>query len=257
VVRVPAAANGPDSTAVATLFVIDTAGDYCALALVHGGDLHVARSPAGHNHIEHVMPMIEALFAGQGIRPDQCDAFAYASGPGSFTGLRVACTVVQGLALGSGRPVIAVGNLLALAAGAVAPDTGLAYAQQRVLAAVDARMQQAYVAVHEGAGTRWRTLLPSTLVAVEELPALAGRWQPDVCAGNGAWLSKCLAGADAALVQRVRDTQVDPAVLARLALDRLARGEVLEPASAVPDYVRNDVARTVAQRSAARQAVKP
>ena len=255
--RVPAVANGPDSTAVTTLFVIDTAADFCSLALVLGGDLHIARSPAGHNHIEHVMPMIEELFAGNGVTPDQCDAFAYASGPGSFTGLRVACTVVQGLALGSGRPVIAFGNLLALAAGAVVPDGGLANAQRRVLAAVDARMQQAYVAVHEGAGTQWRTLLPPTLVAVGDLPALAGQWQPDVCAGNAAWLNKTLAGTDAALLQRVRDAQVDPAVLARLALDRLEHGEVLAPGLAVPDYVRNDVARTVAQRSATRQAGKP
>jgi tRNA threonylcarbamoyladenosine biosynthesis protein TsaB len=240
-----------------TLFAIDTAGDFCSLALVRGGDLDVVRSPAGHNHIEHVMPMIEALFARHGMAPAQCDAFAYASGPGSFTGLRVACTIVQGLALGSGRPVIAIGNLLALAAGAAAPDGAAGIGERRVLAAVDARMQQAYVAVHEGCATAWRVLLPPTLIAAAQLPALAAQWQPDVCAGDAAWLRGSLAADGAEMLPRVRDAHIDAGVLAQLALDRLAHGHVLAPDAAVPDYVRNDVARTVAQRTAARRAGRP
>lgn len=248
----PAAASGPDDPAVTTLFVIDTAGNHCSLALVRDGDPQVACSPAGHNHIEHVMPMVEELFARHGVTPADCDAFAYASGPGSFTGLRVACTIVQGLALGAGRPVIAVGNLLALAAGAGGTGGG----DVRVLAAADARMQQAYVAVYEGAGTLWRTLLPPTLIAAVELPALVGQWQPDICAGEAAWLRSTLAANDAHLL-RVRDTRVDAGVLARLALASLARGDVLPAETAVPDYVRNDVARTVAQRSAQRAVQRP
>ena len=234
-----------------TLFVIDTAGDYCSLALVRDGSMDVVRGPAGHNHIEHVMPMIEALFARHGVTPGQCDAFAYASGPGSFTGLRVACTIVQGLAMGAGRPVIAVGNLLALAAGAAGTGDAGAPGRQRVLSAVDARMQQAYVAIHEGAGNDWRVLLPPAVVAAAGLPALVDCWQPDICAGAAAWLSARLPAGAVRALPSVRDARVDAGVLARLALDRLARGEVLAPEAAVPDYVRNDVALTVAQRAAA------
>ncbi len=238
-----------------TLFVIDTAGDCCSLALVHGAAVETSRSAPGENHLEHVMPMIEALFARHAIAPAHCDAFAFASGPGSFTGLRVACTIVQGLALGTDRPVIAVGNLLALAAGAVASDP--ASGQGRVLSAVDARMQQAYVAVHVGAGTQWQVLLPPCVVDAAALPALVRQWQPDLCAGDRAWLAGHLDAAAAGPPVPVRDARVEPAVLAQLALARLARGEVLAPHAAVPDYVRNEVARTVAQRRAALPAVAP
>jgi len=200
------------------------------------------------------MPMIEALFARHGITPAQCDAFAYASGPGSFTGLRVACTLVQGLALGAGRPVIAVGNLLALAAGAAAGGDAAVPVRRRVLAAVDARMQQAYVAIVEGAGTDWQILLPPAVIATTGLAALAADWRPDICAGDAGWLGANLSANVAGVPSCIRDARVDAGVLARLALDRLARGAVLGPEAAVPDYVRNDVARTVVQRAAALRA---
>lgn len=275
----PAAPSVREPVAVTTLFVIETAGDFCSLALARAGAIDTLRSAPGHNHLEHVMPMVEALFARHGIAPAQCDAFAFASGPGSFTGLRVACTIVQGLALGADRPVIAVGNLLALAAGATASGAGGGH--RRVLSAVDARMQQAYVAVHEGAGTKWHTLLAPCVVGAGALPALVRQWQPDVCAGDAVWLrgrldadaafesasAREIAAGDAAgaamsrhaphadiaagHAPRICDARVEPEVLARLALAQLARGEVLAPHAAVPEYVRNDVARTVAQRRAA------
>lgn len=270
-----------------TIFVIDTAGDFCSLALARDGAVDTLRSAPGHNHLEHVMPMVEALFARHAITPAHCDAFAFASGPGSFTGLRVACTIVQGLALGADRPVIAVGNLLALAAGAIA--AGSANAHRRVLSAVDARMQQAYVAVHEGAGTQWQAMLPPSVVDARAVPALVRQWQPDLCAGDAAWIQGLLgtgpagesaagrsaaghsAGAHCAAAdslsraeqQRAGEScnpvpvchaRVEPEVLAQLALASLARGEVLAPHAAVPEYVRNDVARTVAQRRAAQTA---
>jgi tRNA threonylcarbamoyladenosine biosynthesis protein TsaB len=237
-----------------TLFVIDTAGEQCSLALARGGLVDLVRGVPGHTHLEHVMPMIERLFARHELAPAQCAAFAFGSGPGSFTGLRVACTIVQGLAFGAGRPVIAVGNLHALAA---CVDEGASPARpwprrpRRVMAALDARMNQAYVAVFEGSGTVWRALLSPCLVDVGQLPAIAAQWQPDYCGGDAAWLERAW-GADGLPggLSR-RDATVDAAVIARLALERLARGEVLAPERALPEYVRNDVARTVAQRRAA------
>jgi tRNA threonylcarbamoyladenosine biosynthesis protein TsaB len=233
-----------------TLFAIDTAGEHCTLALARAGAVDLARGAPGQTHLEHVMPMIEALFARHGLAPAQCAAFAFGSGPGSFTGLRVACTIVQGLAYGAGRPVIAVGNLLALA---VRADERGAHGvrPRRVLAARDARMNQAYAAVFEGSGTAWSTLVPPCLIDAGQLADIAARWQPDYCAGDAAWLASWLgpAGRPAGLV--LQDVAVDAAVIVRLALERHARGEVLAPELALPEYVRNDVARTVAQRRAA------
>lgn len=237
-----------------TLFAIDTAGDHCSLALLHGGRVLVRCGPAGQTHLEHVMPRVEELFAEAGVAPAACDAFAFGSGPGSFTGLRVACTIAQGLAFGTRRPVIAVGNLAALAyQAAAAPPHGAA--PRRVLAAIDARMGQAYVAVLAGAGTAWETLLAPALVERLELSALIARWRPDVCAGDAAWLQGSLApgvpAAEAAAGVALRDARADAGSILALAQEQLARGQILSPEQAAPQYVRDDVARTVAQRRTA------
>jgi tRNA threonylcarbamoyladenosine biosynthesis protein TsaB len=233
-----------------TLFVIDTAGERCSLALLHDGAVDLVRGAPGHTHLEHVMPMVEALFARHALAPARCASFAFGSGPGSFTGLRVACTIVQGLAFGAGRPVIAVGNLAALAARACEGEQPVAR-QRRVMAALDARMNQAYVAVLEGSGATWRALLEPCLIDAGQLPAVAARWQPEFCAGDAGWLERWLGPHGLPGVLALRDAAVDAAVIARLARERLVRGEVLAPERALPEYVRNEVAQTVAQRRAA------
>ena len=234
-----------------TLLALDAAGDCCSVALLHAGDLDVLRGAPGQNHLEHVQPMIEQMLARHALVPGACDAFAFGSGPGSFTGLRVACTLAQGLAYGCGRPVIAVGNLEALAqqaAGTVDPAIG-AGGTLRILAAVDARMGQAYWSVLEGAAGYWRELAPPGLCAAGELAALAAAWAPQLCAGRRAWLQ----GLDGLAGLHLCDAQADAQAIVQLARTRFAAGAVQAPQQAAPAYVRDDVARTVAQRRAAAQ----
>lgn len=196
--------------------------------------------------------MIERLFADGALRPRDCDAFAFACGPGSFTGLRVACTLVQGLALASGRPVVAVGHLDALlraaldgSAPADAPAQGT-----RVATLLDARMQQAYWSVLERQGDGWQCIEGPTVGGAPELCAALERWRPAWCAGDARWMDRYIGGLGFAL----RDASVDAAVVARMALEKLARGDVLAPELAAPLYVRDRVAMTVQER--ARQRVR-
>jgi tRNA threonylcarbamoyladenosine biosynthesis protein TsaB len=243
---------------VPTLFAIDTAGEHCSLALLRDGHRVQVQGESGRTHLEHVMPMVDELFASQGIAPSDCDAFAFGSGPGSFTGLRVACTLVQGLAFGTRRPVIAVGNLEAIAVqAAVEPPPPARQGSQRVLVAVDARMSQAYLAVFSGAASRWDTLQPASLVDAADLPALVRHWRPQVCAGEANWLGRCLGragdigGGAQAAQWALRNAVADAGAIITLAEAKLARGDVLPPERATPQYVRDDVARTVAQRRTA------
>ncbi len=226
-----------------TLFAIDTAADRCKLALSRDSQLALLSGPPGHTHIEHVLPLIDQLFAQCDIGPEQCDAFAFASGPGAFTGLRVACTIAQGLALGTGRPVIAIGNLLALASAceALQPPDAVA---RRAFVAIDARMQQAYWAVYEGAGTDWVELAAPALCNVNAMGELIDRWQADFCGGDANWLERSLGACSVPLCHAL----VDGGALARLAAARFAAGAVLPARAALPAYVRDEVARTVAQR---------
>lgn len=240
-----------------TLLAVDTAGDRCALALAHQGAISASLGQPGMTHLEHVLPAIEALFSRLALRPQDCDAFAFASGPGSFTGLRVACTIVQGLALGARRPVVAIGHLECLLESAAArPGASAGNSQtrrgapRRALAVLDARLQQAFWAVFEERDARWACVAQPAVGGRDELRLALDTWQPEFCAGNAAWIRGYI-GADAV---PVCDAAVEAPVLARLALARLAQGDVLAPEQALPLYVRDRVAQTLAERLAQRPA---
>ena len=97
------------------ILAIDTSTEYCSAAVLHGSALASRSERAGQRHSELLLPMIDALLAETGLSLAQLDGVAFGAGPGSFTGLRIACGVAQGLALGADVPVVPVGTLLALA----------------------------------------------------------------------------------------------------------------------------------------------
>ena len=97
------------------ILALDTSTEYCSVALLHGDAMALREERAGQRHSELLLPMIDLLLAGAGLPLASLDGIAFGAGPGSFTGLRIACGVAQGLALGAGVPVVPVGTLLALA----------------------------------------------------------------------------------------------------------------------------------------------
>ena len=234
----------------ATILVVDSASDDCSIALCRAGapreDIDVSSEVVGQRHSQRVLPMIDALLRGHRLQLRDCAGFGFGAGPGSFTGLRIACGLVQGLAFGSRRPVIAIGNLRAMALAA-APGCG----PQRVLVAIDARMQQVYWAVYERCSTpggqdAWRELAPPALAGIAELPGLCARWRPSRLAGNG---TLSLSGACPQVVPRAApDAAAVARALVALAHDDFIAGRALAPALAEPLYVRDRVAMTTAER---------
>jgi tRNA threonylcarbamoyladenosine biosynthesis protein TsaB len=226
-----------------TIVAIETSAQRCSVALAHAGVIRQQALELAYRNAEQALPMIEALLRSQGLDRHGVDAFAFASGPGAFTGLRVACALAQGLAYGCGRPVLAIGTLRALASLAGAAPG------QRIMAATDARMGQVYWAVFEG-GERTHKLAPAALADPGELADLVRLWRPDVIAGDAlvafepAWPQS---GASRLLPQALADA----GAVARLACLDWAEGAGLDPRDAAPEYVRDQVALTVAQRQAA------
>jgi tRNA threonylcarbamoyladenosine biosynthesis protein TsaB len=194
---------------------------------------------AGQKHSELLLPMIDRLLNDAGVRLGDLDGIAFGAGPGSFTGLRIACAVAQGLAFGAEKPVVPVSTLLAMAeaSGAV-----------RVAAALDARMNEVYLAAYMREGDGWRTVVEPCLQAPTVPPELPGDGWTAV--GNGfAVCSGALVDACGPLLARV-DVLLHPRAveMARLAAPLFARGLGVAPEDAVPLYIRDKVALKVAER---------
>lgn len=235
---------------------IDTSGTSCSVALVYGSLLYQRRAAVGNAHSQHVLAMVSEVLVEASLSLGQCDAIAYAAGPGSFTGLRVACAVAQGLAFGAGLPVVAVGTLEAIAHSiAHAVLAPMNQRSIRVLVAMDARMGEVYWSVMEWTPNRLRAVAPPALAPAATLRhRIAERTLAPIALGCGnAWAIH--GDAMNGLVERVvaRDTAdaVDVAQLGRIAYEE---GRTVAPEDAAPLYVRDEVALTMVERAAERDA---
>src|SRR2546428_3256387 len=228
-----------------TMFLaIDASTETCAVALGENERWLEHSQAAGQRHAELLLPMIKDLLAEGGLALSQLSGIAFGAGPGSFTGLRIACGVAQGLALGADLPVVGVATLEAMAE--TARHRG---GPTRVIAALDARMQEIYVAAYEHDGFHWRVVLDPAVVMPSETPLPpGGGWTG---AGNGfaayPALRKRFDGALAGCDEGILPTAI---AIGNLALPRFAAGGGVPAREAAPLYVRHRVALTTAERAA-------
>jgi len=224
------------------LLAFDTSTPLCSVALASEGAIHEIVRDVGQRHTEHLLAMVDELIAAHSLAIGDCDAIGFGAGPGSFTGLRVACGVAQGLAYGIDRPVIPVPNLAAgaLEAFAQCPDA------RTVLVAQDARMNEAYVGVYAMEESGLKELAQPSLAAPDDLLRLAAHHDADAIAGNALKVFReQLKAFDG---RRLESTMATARAIARLALDALAAGRTVKASSAAPIYVRDRVALTVEER---------
>jgi tRNA threonylcarbamoyladenosine biosynthesis protein TsaB len=212
---------------------LDTSTEWCSVALWRDGEIAGAERRAGNRHSELALPMLQGVLNKFQVAPEELDAVAFGAGPGSFTGLRIACGIAQGLAFPRGIPVLGVSTLAALA-----EESGAT----RVVACIDARMREVYYAAlqrEDCRGGRWREVIPARCAAPAALEVPPGDW---IGAGNGFAVYGNL-GLKSVL------PEVHPTALAvaRLAAPRLAAGEGVDAALAAPVYVRDKVAFTKAE----------
>ena len=230
------------------LLALDTSTEQLSIAVGRddGGHPRVWThdGPGGAMASATLIPSVLALLERAGLSLPELDAIAFGAGPGSFTGLRTACAVAQGLGYGAGVPLLPVDTLLAVAEDARhlrAPDG----APVRVMAVLDARMDEVYAARFAWDGARWSAggdwvvCKPEALAAGE--PADGAGW---VVAGNafGAFGDRLLPGWPR---QEARPTA---GALLRLAPALLATGQAVPAAQALPRYIRDKVARTTEER---------
>ena len=225
------------------LLAFDTSTEALSIALTGPGEPLLHAGAGGAQASASLIPAILALLERGGLALHELDAIVFGSGPGSFTGLRTACSVAQGLALGAGVPVLPVETLMA-----VAEDARFRTGAQDVLALLDARMDEVYVARYTHDGQRWQRGSPVRLAAPEAVDAPAGT----VLAGNA---FRAYGDRLPAAAPRVEAAPTAAALL-RLAPALIAAGEARAADEALPLYVRDKVAQTTAEREATRAALQ-
>ncbi len=208
--------------------VLETSSEWCSVALWRDGEISSRERRAGQRHSELALPMLMELLHESSTQLTHLDAIAYGAGPGSFTGLRIACGLAQGLALARGLRVIGVSSLETIAQECGAP---------RVVACIDARMREVYYAALERTDAGWREVIAAQCVAPHAVPRPAGEdW-----IGAGSGFAAYGAMGFARVLPEVHPTA---AAIAELAAPRLERGDGVDAALAAPIYVRDKVAFT-------------
>ena len=197
------------------------------------------QTQAVQRHSELVLSMIQQLLLAAGMGVSQLDGVAFGAGPGSFTGIRIACGVAQGLAFGAGFPVVPIGTLAALAEEA---------GGTKVLACLDARMGEIYHATYRRDGAGWAELTQPAVGPVSSAPDLEGNgW---LGSGNGfAVHGDLLARRYGGQLLRV-EPMLHPHArsIAQLAMPVLAAGGGMPAEQALPLYVRDKVALKMHER---------
>lgn len=224
------------------LLAIETSSELASCALLVGTAVTSGESSGVRTHSQAILPMVQALLADAGVRLADVDAIAFGAGPGSFTGVRTACGIAQGLAFGASLPVLPLITLDAMALACRA-RSGAA----DILVVLDARMGEVYWAQYRYADG-WHTLVAPALCAPEAVAPLPAAGL--VACGNGFTAypqafaaSPYAAGALADIAPHARE-------LVRLGALALAAGQAVDAAAAQPLYLRNKIAYTSAERQA-------
>ncbi|ATE60215.1 tRNA (adenosine(37)-N6)-threonylcarbamoyltransferase complex dimerization subunit type 1 TsaB [Thauera sinica] len=223
------------------ILAIETSCETGSIALLSEGRILESELDGVAAHSEGVLPAIDWLLGEAGLAVSRLDAVAFGSGPGAFTGLRLACGVAQGLALGGGVGMVAICSLEALAAQ---------HAEDRIVAATDARLGEIYCCayVRDADGVLQAVGEPSC-GRPDTLPLPPGEWF-----GAGSAFAVHAEALRARLAGRLSGCAPDAIPRARqvalLAARRVARGESIAPQYAAPLYVRDKIALTTAERLA-------
>lgn len=221
------------------ILALDTSTEHLSLALMVGGKTLTFKVNAGQTHSQLILPQIQALLSSSNLKLADLDGLAFGAGPGSFTGVRIAAGVAQGLGYGANLPVAGVCTLLALA-----EESGAC----KVIACLDARMGEVYHAAYEKIEMQWQTVIAPGLYKPEAVPVVVGTNWVGVGSGWKSYKPQFNAIYGEQLQSIDGDLLPTASAILRLALPRFSSDETLPASAALPSYIRNRVALKTAER---------
>ncbi|MFG1488644.1 tRNA (adenosine(37)-N6)-threonylcarbamoyltransferase complex dimerization subunit type 1 TsaB, partial [Oceanospirillum sp. HFRX-1_2] len=224
---------------MARILSLDTSTEACSVALKLDDEVLENFQLQPRKHTQLLLPMVEEILAEAGVKLQQLDAIAFANGPGSFTGLRIATGVTQGLAFGADLPVIPVTTLETMA---------FTLFRERfahyIISSLDARMGEVYWAAYHWNGNGFDCIAQPEVIAPDQVslinPIADADW---VGAGNGWQLLDQFSPVMQSLVQQTYpDLLPQAGDIARLAELYWQQGKTVSAEEAIPVYLRDNVA---------------
>jgi len=231
------------------LLALDTATEACSAALYIDGAIIQKYEIAPRRHSNLLLPMVDSLICESGILRRDLDAIAFGRGPGSFMGVRIATGIAQGIAFALDLPVVPISSLAAIAKVSY-NESGAT----QVACAIDARMNEVYWACYRISEDQLPILIDDEKVISPEQIVLPvdGVWTG---AGTGwsSYLDKMKLAAGAHLTAIQGECLPNARAIAQLAVVEYEKGNTVTADQALPVYLRNNVAKTTAERERADQ----
>lgn len=219
------------------ILALDTTSGACSVALFNNGQVREQFIQAERDHMRRLLPMVDQLLAESELTLNRLDALAVSRGPGSFTGLRIAISCVQGLAFAADKPVIPVSSLAALAAGAVRKHPHWRGAP--VAALLDARMQEVYWGLYASSAPNRCLVEEAVQPPARVLEQLQQATAPVYAAGPGLCYPQLAA---AKVAERDSACHIRAWDIAQLAFLLWPQGVAIAAEKLQPNYLRDRVA---------------
>jgi tRNA threonylcarbamoyladenosine biosynthesis protein TsaB len=235
------------------LLAVETSTEACSAALIIDGVVSERFELAPKEHTRLILPMIDALMLEAGLKPQQLDALAFSCGPGSFTGVRIATAVIQGIALGADLPIVPVSTLAAIAQDFFDNNNNKNLNRESAacnvaFTAMDARMGEIFWGVYQRNEQGFAELIGKESVALAvdvEFPDLIGT---GVGSGWGVYHEALMSR----LAGRVSYCEIDnlpkAGAIARLGAIGFEQGLAVAVEQAMPVYLRDKVAKKESER---------
>jgi tRNA threonylcarbamoyladenosine biosynthesis protein TsaB len=227
------------------LLAVETATEACSAALFMDGEIIERFEVAPQQHTKLILPMIDSLLAEAGLKPADLDALAFGCGPGSFTGVRIATGVIQGIALGLDVPVVPISTLAALAQGFFNTNTS---DLDMVFSAMDARLGEIFWGVYQRDAQGYAQLIgdeavtPASLVIAPELRGVG------IGSGWTAYENELMLRLAGKVSYFEAQHLPHARTIAQLGVQGFKQGLAVNAELAMPVYLRDKVAKTELER---------
>ncbi|MGP1717306.1 MAG: tRNA (adenosine(37)-N6)-threonylcarbamoyltransferase complex dimerization subunit type 1 TsaB [Methylophilus sp.] len=226
------------------LLAIESSTEFLSLAVQTAAGVTAFHEATGPAASQLILPEIQRLLAEAGIQLAELDGLVYGTGPGAFTGVRVAVGVTQGLAFGADLSVVGVSSVQA-----VAQAVWLETRAEKVIVCLDARMGEVYHAAFIRQQDGWLQVSPTMVCKPHEVPAVEGG---DWLAAGAGWgvFGEVLSAQYSQQISQVRADMMPTAqAMLTIATPQFLAGDAQPAQQAAPLYIRNRVALTAAERA--------